>query len=106
MSPANLEIDACVVGKCTEIWARGQSMREVAQLTCGEVGRPIQSAASLFCPPVPPVIISITPQPNFILDPPLVFVRATDDERIIMNSSPRIDGGNELLVAHIELIYY
>ncbi len=67
-----------------------------------------ESTCSLFCSSVSPVIISIISQSNFILDFPLVFVQAsdsTDDERMIMSFSPRIDDDDELLVAHIELTH-
>ena len=49
---------------------------------------------------------SITLQPNFILDSPLVFARAFDIERVTVSSSPCIGGGDELLVVHIELTHW
>ncbi len=60
-----------------------------------------EPACSLFCSPVPPVTTPITPQPNFILNSPLDFVRATDDERITVGCSSRIDGGDEVVNSNI-----
>ena len=38
--------------------------------------------------------------------PSLVFARAFDIERVTVSSSPCTDGGDELLVAHIELTHW
>jgi len=63
----------------------------------------LEPACSLFCPSVHLILsllLSGTSQSNFIFDSgPLVFVRATDDERVTVGFSPRIGGGDGLLVS-------